>query len=54
MSLKELNSAVAFPPAPRPTENARKCLKAAKDIETGKVKAKAYSDMDEMMKDLLK
>jgi len=46
--------AVAFPPVPRPTENARKCIKAAKDIESGKVKAKGYTDMDVMMRDLLK
>ena len=38
---------------PEPTANARKCIKAAKDIESGKIAAKAYTDMDEMMKDLL-
>jgi len=46
--------AVTFPPAPCPTENARKCIKAAKDIESGKVKAKGYTDMDALMRDLLK
>ena len=38
---------------PEPTANARKCIKAAQDIESGKVAAKGYTDMDEMMKDLL-
>ena len=38
---------------PEPTANARKCINAAKDIESGKVVAKGYTDMDEMMKDLL-
>ena len=38
---------------PEPTANARKCIKAAQDIESGKVAAKGYTDMDEMMRDLL-
>ena len=38
---------------PEPTANARQCLKAARDVESGRVKAKGYTDMDEMMKDLL-
>ena len=38
---------------PVPTANARRCIKAALDIESGKVAAKGYTDMDEMMRDLL-